>query len=170
MNGCVKKCDWYVYHLLYDPSILQLLYIICNEAKDLPILTYLCYKGPNCIIPQEMNMLLFQRGYVVMVMVIVMMMLMVMECITQDGLTHWGRVMHICISKLTIIGPDNGLSPGRCQAIIWTNDGILLTGPLGTNFSEILIEIYIFSFKKMHLKMSSGNWRPFCLGLNVLTH
>ena len=38
---------------------------------------------------------------------------------------------------------------------------------LGTNFLEILIEIYIFSFKKMHLKMSSGNWQPFCIGLNV---
>ena len=57
----------------------------------------------------------------------------------------------------------------RRQAIIWTNAGVLLIGPLGTNFSEIFIEIYIFSFKKMHLKMSLGNWRPFCLGLNVLT-
>ena len=76
-------------------------------------------------------------------------------------LTHWGRVTHICVSKLTIIGSDNGLSPGRRQAIIWTNDGFLLIGPLGTNFSEILIEINTFSFKKMHLKMSSGKWRPF---------
>ena len=67
---------------------------------------------------------------------------------------------HICVNKLTIIGPDNGLSPGRRQAIIWTNDGILLIGPLGTNFSEILIEIDTFSFKKMHLKMSSRKWRP----------
>ena len=81
-------------------------------------------------------------------------------------LTHCGRVTHICVSKLTIIGSDNGLSPDRHQAIIWTNAGILLIGPLGTNFSEIVIEIYIFSFKKMHLKMSSGKWRPFCLGLN----
>ena len=85
-------------------------------------------------------------------------------------LTHWGRVTHICVSELTIIGPDNGLSPGRRQAIIWTNAGILLIGPLGTNFNEILIEIHTFSFKKMHLKMSSAKWRPFCLGLNVLTH
>ena len=83
------------------------------------------------------------------------------------NLTHWGRVTHICISKLTIIGSDNGLSPGRRQAIIWTNAGILLIGPLGTNFSEILIEFHTFPFKKMHLKMS-GKWRPFCLGLNVL--
>ena len=74
---------------------------------------------------------------------------------------------HICISKLTTISSNNGLLPGRHQAIIWTNVGILL---MGTNFSEILMEIYTFSFKKMHLKMSSGKCRPFCLGLNVLTH
>ena len=81
--------------------------------------------------------------------------------------THWGRVMHICVSKLTIIGSDNGLSPDRRQAIIWTNAGILLIGPLGTYVSETLIEIHTFSFKKMHLKMSPGKWRPFCLGLNA---
>ena len=88
---------------------------------------------------------------------------------SQKDLTHWGRVTHICVGKLTIIGSDNGLSPGRRQAIIWTNAGILLIGPLGTNFSETLIEIDTFSFKKMHLKMSSAKWRPFCLGLDVLT-
>ena len=74
------------------------------------------------------------------------------------------------VGKSTIIGSDNGISHGRHQAIIWTNAGILLIEPLGTNFSEILIEIDTFSFKKMHLKMSSAKWRPFCLGLNVLTH
>ena len=76
---------------------------------------------------------------------------------------------YICVSKLTNFGSDNGLSPGRRQAIIWTYAGILLIGPLGTNFSGISIEVYTFSFKKMHLKMSSGKCRPFCLGLNVLT-
>ena len=75
---------------------------------------------------------------------------------------------HVCVSKLTIIGSDNGLSPGRRQAIIWTNAVVLLMGSLGTNFSEILIEILIFSFKKTHLKISSAKWRPFCLGLNVI--
>ena len=44
-------------------------------------------------------------------------------------LTHWGRVTHICVSNLTIIGSDTGLSPDRRQAIIWTNAGILLIGP-----------------------------------------
>ena len=76
--------------------------------------------------------------------------------------------MHICISKLTIIGSDNGLSPWRRQAIIWTNAWILLIGPLGTNFIEIFITIYTFSLKKMHVKMLSGKWQPFCLRLNVL--
>ena len=84
-------------------------------------------------------------------------------------LTHWGRVAPICVDNLTIIGSDNGLSPGRHQAIIWSNVEILLLEPLGTNFSEISIEIIIFSVKKMPLKMSSGNWRPFWLGLNELT-
>ena len=82
-------------------------------------------------------------------------------CPGGDELTHWGRVTHICVNKLTIIGSDNGLSPDRRQAIIWTNAGLLLIGPLGTNFSEILIEILTFSFKKMCLKVSSAKRRPF---------
>ena len=71
-----------------------------------------------------------------------------------NELTHWGRVTHICVSKLTIFGSDNGLAPAN-----WT---------LQTNFSEIVIEIYTFSFKKMHVKMSFGKWRPSCPELNVL--
>ena len=89
-------------------------------------------------------------------------------CPGGDGLTHWGRVTHICVGNLTIIGSDNGLSPGRRQAIIWTNAVILSIGPLGTNFSEILIKMIAFSFKKMRSKVSSGKRRPSCLGLNVL--
>ena len=83
-------------------------------------------------------------------------------------LTHWGWVTHICVGKLTIIGSDNDLSLGWRQAIIWTNAGLLLFGPLGTIFSEILIGIQTFSFKKMYLKVSSAKSHPFCLGLNVL--
>ena len=85
------------------------------------------------------------------------------------SLTHWGWMAHIYVGKLTIIGSDNGFSPKQHQAIIWTNAGILLIGPLGTNFGEILIAIQTFSLKKRHLKMSSAKWRPFCLGLNVLS-
>ena len=62
----------------------------------------------------------------------------------------------ICVSKLTIIGSDNGLSPGRRQTIIWINAGILLIRTLGTNFSEN-------AFQKSYAK-----WRLFSLGLNEL--
>ena len=86
----------------------------------------------------------------------------------SSALTNWIRVTHICVGKITTIGSDNGLSPWRYQAIIWTNAEILLIGPLRTNLSKILIGIQTFSFTKMHLKMWSAKWRPFCLGLNVL--
>ena len=79
-------------------------------------------------------------------------------------LTHWGRVTHICVSKLAIIGSDDRLLPGQHQAIIWTNAGILLIRPLGTKFSEMFVEIHTFSFKKIHLKMS----RPQCV--NSMRH
>ena len=65
----------------------------------------------------------------------------------QLVLTHWGPVNHLCVSKLTIIASDNSLSPGRCQAIVWTNAGISVILPLGTKFSEIVIKIYTFSRK-----------------------
>ena len=60
--------------------------------------------------------------------------------------------MHIYVIKHTTIGSDNGLSRSQRQAIIWTNYGIWLIQPLGTNLSQILVEIHIFFFKKMHLK------------------
>ena len=71
---------------------------------------------------------------------------------------------HLCVSKQDIIGSYNGLSPVRRQAIIWANVGILLTGPLGTNFSEISSEILNFLLKKMQLNMSSAKWWLFCIG------
>ena len=89
--------------------------------------------------------------------------------VLSGSLNHWGPVMHMCFNKLTIIDSDNGLLPGQRQVIILTNAGILLIGPLGTNFDEIET-IQIVSFKEMHLKMASVRWHPFCLNLNVLTH
>ena len=77
-------------------------------------------------------------------------------------------MIYICINELIIIASDHGLSPGTRPAIIWTNFRILLSWPLGTNLSEILIAIYTFSFKKIHMKMLSGKWRPSCLSLNML--
>ena len=62
---------------------------------------------------------------------------------------------YVCqYSKLTIICSDNA--------------GILLIWNLRAKFSETLGEIHTFSFKKMHLNMTSAKWRPFSLGHSVL--
>ena len=82
--------------------------------------------------------------------------------IIKHRLTDWGQLTHTCV-----IGSNNGLSPGRCQAIIWTNAGILLIRTVGTNFSEILSGIHIFSLTKMHLNMAFVICRLSCIGLNV---
>ena len=86
----------------------------------------------------------------------------------NDILTQWGRVTHICISKLTIIGSGNGLSPDRRQAIIWTNAGLLLIGPLGTNFNEILIKnsnilIKENAFESVVCETAAILFRPQCV-------
>ena len=75
---------------------------------------------------------------------------------------HWVRVTHICVSKLTIIGSDNGLSPGRRQAIIWTNAGILtIRNKLQWNFNR---NSYIFiqenAFENGVCEMASIWYRP----------
>ena len=55
------------------------------------------------------------------------------------------------------------------QAITQTNpDFSLIIGHLGRNLSETRIKIWRFSFKKMHLKISSAKWRPFCPGEDEL--
>ena len=91
-------------------------------------------------------------------------------CISLTDLTHWGQVTHICVSKLTVIGSDNGLSPCRRQAIIWTSARIFSIAPLGTNCSKILIEIRISSSKKTHLKASFAKCQRCCLSLNMLNN
>ena len=54
-------------------------------------------------------------------------------------------MMHICVSKLIIIGLDNGLLPSHRQTIIWTNAGILLIWPFRNKIQwNINRDIYIF--------------------------
>ena len=83
-------------------------------------------------------------------------------------LTHWSRVTHIYVSKLTILCSYNGLSPGLHQAIIWINAGIVLIWTFGTNFNEILSESHTFPFKKVHLKLTSAKLQQFFLCFNML--
>ena len=78
-----------------------------------------------------------------------------------SNLTHWGRVTHICVGKLIIIGSDNGLSPGRRQAIVWTSAWLLSIGPLGTKSVKFFMKIPNFSFKKIYLNISSAKWRSY---------
>ena len=91
-----------------------------------------------------------------------------MVCSMRNNLTHieadW--CIYASINYANIVS-DNSLSPGRRQAIIWTNTGLLSFEPLWTKFSAILVKIQ-FSFDKMHAKISSAKWLPFCLSLNVL--
>ena len=98
----------------------------------------------------------------------IMYQISILTGISVHSLTLWGWVTYICVGKLTTIGSDNGLSPGRHQAIIWTNVGMLLIRPLGTHFSGILIEIQVFSLTKICLKMSSAKSCLFGHGPNVL--
>ena len=83
---------------------------------------------------------------------------------TLENLIRCGRVTHKCVSKQSIIGSDNGMSPGRRQSIIWNNDAILSIRPIGTNFDEIVIESHTLSFKKSiwkcRLEMASILSRP----------
>ena len=82
-------------------------------------------------------------------------------------LTHLQCLIYALVNRVST-GSDNGLSPFQCQAIFWTNAGLLSIGLIGTNFSEIVIKIQNFSFTKMHLKISSVKWQPLCPGENVL--
>ena len=87
----------------------------------------------------------------------------------RNGLTHGGRVTHICVNILdhhwfrswlvAWSAPSHYLN--QCWDIVnWT---------LRNKLQWHLNERHIFSFKKIHLKMSSGKCRPFCLGLHVLS-
>ena len=131
------------------------------------------------------------------------------------ALTHWGRDKMAAISQATFSNAfcsvkmygfwlrflwslflsfeltisqhcsDNGMTPTRRQAIIWTNDGIvywciyvslgldmsqsiilLSIRPLGTTFIEICVKYFL---PRNILKMLLAKFWPFCSCLCVLT-
>ena len=55
-------------------------------------------------------------------------------------LTHWPREPHIGVSVFVIIGPRNGLAPGRPQTISWTNDDFPQRRIQGTILGDILYQ------------------------------
>ena len=81
--------------------------------------------------------------------------------------TNWGRVTHIYVSELIIIGSVYSLAPERRQAIIWTNVRNIIDWNL-RNKLQWNLERNSYILIKMHLKTSSAKWRPFCLGLSTL--
>ena len=76
-------------------------------------------------------------------------------CLGLAGNGKYDRTVWLIEADWHIYGSHNGLSPGRRQATIWTNAGIWLKGSLETYLNKTVSEIHTFSFKKMHLKMSS---------------
>ena len=78
--------------------------------------------------------------------------------VCSHGLTHWSLVMPYGILELW-----SPLQNGR-QAITSTSAGLLSFGHLRSIFNEIWIKIQNVSVKKMHFKMSSAEWQPFCSG------
>ena len=75
---------------------------------------------------------------------------------------------HIFVNKLTTSGSVNGFAPERRQTILWTNDGILLIGPLETNLSEIFyrnsnIFIQENALENVVCEMASILSRPQCV-------
>ena len=78
---------------------------------------------------------------------------------------HWGRMTHMCVSKLTTIGSVKGLPPVRRQAFIWTNGEVMLIWQ-SEFFCKISIEMHTILLTKMYLKKLAAKWRSFCLGLN----
>ena len=54
----------------------------------------------------------------------------------------------------TIIGSDNGLSPGRHQAIVWTNVGIYLIQGNTSAHGQWIIYMYLYIYIDREMKMS----------------
>ena len=140
---------------------------VCSHQKDQVMLS------SEVLFVVSLNKLVNKDSSIELPVIADVMTLIWLHC--NAGALNYARTNSLRLSdaymrRETIIGSDNGLSLWRRQVIIWTSAGTLLIGPLGTSFSEILIGIQTFLFNKMHLKMSSGKWRPSCLGFNALNN
>ena len=89
------------------------------------------------------------------------------QATTHQLISPWCRI-YASVNWISI-DSGNGLSPIRGQVITWTSAHLPSIEPLGTNFSEIRIQVQNFSFKKMHFKMSSVKWQPRCARGDELT-
>ena len=88
-------------------------------------------------------------------------------------LTNWGRVTHICVDNLTVIGSENGLSPGRRQASIWNQCWNIVNWTLGNKLqwkfnqnSNIFIQENVF--ENVVCEMAFILSRPQCVKQTML--
>ena len=85
-----------------------------------------------------------------------------------NGLINWGRVTHICVSKINHHWSREWFVAWSAPSHYLNQCWIIVHWNLKNKLQWNLNKICTFTFKKMHLKMSSVKWRPFCLGLNML--
>ena len=118
-NGRCLSCQrsfWLLYDIaLYNVlSFEVLLYFALNKISLYNVLPFevLLYFALNKISTGCNWMILFVCSSLHLYIMVYF------KVLPDDNLTHWGWATHICISKLTIIGSDNGLSPGRRQAML----------------------------------------------------
>ena len=156
-QGVMPSLFLIVLWALLKEKSLEILNLSSNYCFSMLLSSYLYYPYDFFLLSSGWNVIAvcvsisIHNNSSILVMITWVISTLMSKKIHNAYFTHWGWVMHICVSKPTTNGSDNGLSPGRRQTIIWTNAGILLIGPLGTNLSEILSEIHTFSLKKMHL-------------------
>ena len=85
-------------------------------------------------------------------------------CQWGDELTHWGRVTHICVSKLTTIGSDNGLAPNHYLNQWWNIVNWTLRNNLQWNFNwNSNIFIRKNALENVVCEMASILSRPQCV-------
>ena len=143
------------------------------SKEDYCLMLFPMYSCLAFVFANTVNICGNKHIFIVIVIVIVIVNLKLWDSKSDEG--HAKQLIAVDPGvhlKLTEAGwrilPPLVQTPIRRQAIIWTNAGMVLIEPLGTNISEILIDVHIFSIKETYLKMSSGKCRPFCLGLNLL--
>ena len=79
-------------------------------------------------------------------------------------LIHLSLVPHICVSELVGIGPDNGFSLDRRQAITRINGQLLSVRYIGTNFRDFFYQSAKLFIQGNASEISFAKWQTFFQG------
>ena len=124
--------------------------IIVKGMKSYEVILYLillCFGRTSCLLLRTTRLYVMQfiwdhvHIYKLVYIYIKHMYLKVFPA--RVSLTHWGRVTHICIVS------DNGLSPLRCQAIIWNYAAILSIRPQKAIWVKFYSKFLFFIQRKL---------------------